>query len=86
MIRAKGIYCKREWGVEIRELTILLLSSFQVVSVPEVRFFRTVSPPVLPAVHLPSPLGLLQPWGSAGRSVWGAVSVHRACIFTRDSV
>ncbi len=60
--------------------------SLQVVCVPEARCFRTVCPPVPPAVRLPSPLGLLQPRASAGRSVWVAVSVHRASTFTRDSV
>lgn len=60
--------------------------SLQVVSVPEGRCFQTVCPPVPPAAPLPSPPALLQPWDSAGRSVWGAVSVHQVSIFTKDAV
>lgn len=62
------------------------LPSLQLVSVPEVRCFQTVCPPVPPPVHLPNPLDLLQPLASAGRSVWGAVSVLQVSTSTRVSV
>lgn len=66
--------------------TWCFLLFFQLVSVPEVRCFQTVCPPVPPPVHLPKPLDLLQPLASAGRNVWGAVSVLQASTFIRDSV
>lgn len=58
----------------------------QVASVPEVRCSQTVCPPVPPAVRLPSHPGQLQPWASAGRSVWVAASVPETFTSTRASV
>lgn len=43
-------------------------------------------PPAPLAVHLRSPLGLLRPWDSAERSVWGVASVHQVSTSTRVTV
>lgn len=58
----------------------------QVVCVPEDRCSPTVFLLVLQAVLLHTPLFLLHPWASAGRSAWGGVSVYQASSFTKDSV